>query len=642
MKKIQLLLAIFAFYLPSIIYAVQDCSDGTDMSYKMGSTMANPVTLANTTISYTGLQVSMSGTVVINQGSASQITYTVTKGVGKGDDNKHLFITLDGVAILDYNYAQSGTGYSSSVSINPGAHTLTAWLEDYYYRVKSKVITVTTSNYTTGNTIHQYAYANKAAVATLGISAGYGAGSYALEAYDSSSGWMMIGQVNHDGTAKQITINNATSSWSDNAGSSGTSTIINPCHALYRWRKLTGSSFVGYTGNVTMPYTVYDFGANTYAPGFNPSDLTSGTTGLDAGSDGPLVSPNNNPTQLTYNGDGTTTYKDTQLPGDKTVDVTGTDTDQLNALNKQTGISTSQLSVLSDIRDEAEKIAGDVGDIADKPVSSGGGGGLTTDQSDDLSQIADDVHDMREKTDDWASLTSTDDADGKQADLIDNRKSNIGNVAEAAGTRINNAFAAQGLSGSLDNPGVTTPTGSDGDMWNVTIGGMTVNLSPYNASGDLMTWIMYVRTILAWVVLGYFYMWYVDTVKERITALVLVPTPVANTNPQGVAGAITNMTKVAIWVVLIMTLPALFAAIPLAVDSINDGGVSLWTWITGFGSGGSGGSGGSVASFAWHWIQTMFPLTVMVNCFILRVTAALYMGTVVGFSFWVVKQSTAY
>jgi len=632
--------AIIMMFVP--VCALQaSCTDGTDMSYAYGTSMANPVTLANTTISYTGLQVSMSGTVVINQGSASQITYTVTKGVGKGDDNKHLFITLDGVAILDYNYAQSGTGYSSSVTIKPGAHTLTAWLEDYYYRVKSKVITVTTSNYTTGNTIHQYAYANKNAVATLGISAGYGAGSYALEAYDSSSGWMMIGQVNHDGTGKQITINNATSSWSDNAGASGTSTIINPCHALYRWRKLTGSSFVGYTGNVTMPYTVYDFGANTYTPGFNPSDLTSGTTGLDAGSDGSLVSPNNDPTQLTYNGDGTTTYKDTQSPGDKTVDVTGTDTDQLNALNKQTGISTAQLSLLDDIRDNTDKLAQDVAAIsADDGGSTGGSGGLTQDQSDDLSQIADDVRDIHDNDAEWAKLVDPSDADDAQSALINGRKSAIGSAADAAGNAIDNAIAAHGLDGSLASPGVSTNTGSDA-MWIVTIGGITVDLSPDAASSSLMSWLAIVRNLIAWLVLGYFYSWYVDTVKERITTLVLVPTPVANTNPGGIAGAVTNMTKIAVWLALIMTLPALFAAIPTAVDGIGAGGASLWDWVTGSAFT-SGASSGDAAGFAWYWLQRVFPITVMVNCLILRVTAALYMGTVVGFAYWIVKQSTAY
>lgn len=637
-----LVLLVVAALVPTVASATNPCSVGTDVSYNYSGSnfVAAGLIDAYYSIAYKTTCASY-GRVVLSHSGINQLTYSVaSSGFKVGSSWPSNVVQGDAFSVyIDGVWAAGGYSTGSSALGNiifdsTRSHSIvvtlgyaTSWSGghlDPVWLVTGSVFNASTVQYSANTYIPQTAFANSTAKPSMTLQTIYGAGNYSLYVLQGATGlWSQVAHFSYSATANDVfTIDYSSGGYSDTLGlATGTSTYINPCNIVWKIVKDGSSSAAS---SVVAPNSIYET---------NPLEsVNPGNTGAQSGLSAidPVETSNSSYTKATLQPDGSYRWQSSNSSSDVTRDTTGTASDSLSAQNTQTGILSNQLSAQTYANSQLSSIADSVAKVA-----SSSGGGLTDAQSESLTQISDDVHQLRLQSDSDAEYR--DPSKNKVSDLANTARTALQGSAVAAGQEIAGAFSDQHISGSQANPGLSAPSSSSSPDWVFQMGNW-VTFDATDMMNKIITWASVVRAIASWILLAMFFYWYTDSIRRQLEVVVLVPTPVANTNPWGITGYVANVTKIAIWLGFVLTLPAICYA---CIDSASAvGGISWSSWLSGPASIASGG--GSMGSSAWWWLETFFPIEVIINLVVLRVTSTLYMGVVVNMSIWVMKQTTSY
>jgi len=467
-------------------------------------------------------------------------------------------------------------------------------------------------------------------------------GSVSVLAYGVSDGTgITYTQVQVDGEWVTVQVQPApTSNTSYSYSISDVQTWLGSTEGVTACRVVTTSSTgtVLYTSQGTFTGTstyIYDDGINTITS--VPSVST--TYGLSTQSEGTLSYNENGVLSYGVNGTGEVTTNST------TVSVVGTASDALTAANTQTGIQRQTLAAvassntsLSELNESVESIAEDVDTIADSSGSSSSAGGLTDEENAFLENIDKNVQDSVDRQAAWDEMTGYDREDS-MADVISDAANAVLSAASVAQESATNALSSQGLEGSDQSAGNTAPSGSS-NFWTLNLPwGAQLNFDPADVY-EIATILYAIRAALGWIFLGWFFQWFVPRLREAYQTLILTPTPVANTNPAGLIGGVTNATKVVIWVAVLVAIPSIVSGI-LDTSAAISGFSGMVSWrdtnpiqeIS---------AASTPLGAAVKLVGCVMPLATMMNLFVLYVTAELFMNTFVYLLIFANKHITSY
>jgi len=388
---------------------------------------------------------------------------------------------------------------------------------------------------------------------------------------------------------------------------------------------ITGSTQVWDTGDYTIPTTADGY-TSTVSTQFNLGSswdnqyLISNTSG-----------------GLSYGDAGTGEVS----TGSTTVSVTGTAADTLEAANVQTGIQRQTLAATADGNSILQDIASDVDTIAENSDSSGesaAGGGLSDSDSALLENIDKNVQDAADRQAAFDEMTGYDREDS-MADILDDASDALTSAVSGAQDAAASALASKGLAGSDKSAGYTSPSGSS-NFWQINLPwGAQLKFDPADVS-EIATILYAVRAALGWIFLGWFYQWFVPRLREAYQTIILTPTPVANTNPAGLVGGVTNATKVVIWVAVLVSIPSIVSGI-LDTSSAISGFTGMVSWrdtnpiqeVS---------AASTPLGAAVKLVGCVFPVATVLNLFVLYVTAELFMTTFVYLMIFANKHITSY
>jgi len=389
---------------------------------------------------------------------------------------------------------------------------------------------------------------------------------------------------------------------------------------------ITGSTQVWDTGDYTIPST---------ADGYTSTVSTQFNLGSSSWDDQYLIS--NTSGGLSYGDAGTGAVS----TGATTVSVAGTAADTLEAANVQTGIQRQTLAATADGNSILQDIASDVDTIAENSDSSGesaAGGGLSDSDSALLENIDKNVQDAADRQAAFDEMTGYDREDS-MADILDDARDALVSAVSGAQDAAASALASQGLAGSDQSAGNTSPSGAS-NFWQINLPwGAQLKFDPADVS-EIATILYAVRAALGWIFLGWFYQWFVPRLREAYQTIILTPTPVANTNPAGLVGSVTNATKVVIWVAVLVSIPSIVSGI-LDTSSAISGFTGMVSWrdtnpiqeVS---------AASTPLGAAVKLVGCVFPVATVLNLFVLYVTAELFMTTFVYLMIFANKHITSY
>lgn len=395
-----------------------------------------------------------------------------------------------------------------------------------------------------------------------------------------------------------------------------------------RWNNkmnVNGGSNLGVTNNSTDDdYTLLD------AFNSQPDDI-SYTTPLLANQG---ISTSDGGTSWGNGGSGTA------LNGQSVVDLTGTATDTLAAANTQTGIQTNLLTSSSIANSHLSAIENRVSELVAKSgQSSSGGGGLTTAQNDLLQNISDEVEgqkDARDRETAFKDSTVTHD-DGTTQTVEDAEKSIIKRLSatdeDFAGVQQTAQETMEGNShyqaletemNELTNARSSVSpqsTGNPGSVFNITLFGKVYDCDPLHNNG-ISAGAMLIRNIIAWFLIMKFWKWLSDAIHQHFSTVACTPTIVDNAaGATPLVGSASALVKATILVTFLVSVPVVITAICTSGISITGIAGTLKSLV----APDLVSSTNTFVSAAVYICQGIFPIAVMVELMVLRVTARLWL-----------------